>query len=83
MKVGMTIKQAIFYNILSSILSFNRMVIGILLGTISSPQDMLLLTPSPRTGRAGDTWWGWCCRWWGMGMAMLVIALYDDGYVLC
>ena len=35
MKAGMTIKQAIFYNILSSVLSFIGMVLGILLGSIS------------------------------------------------
>jgi len=35
MKAGMTIKQAIFYNIISSVLSFMGMVIGLLLGTIS------------------------------------------------
>ena len=35
MKAGMTIKQAIFYNILSSVLSFIGMIIGILLGNIS------------------------------------------------
>ena len=35
MKAGMTIKQAIFYNIVSSVLSFIGKVLGILLGTIS------------------------------------------------
>jgi len=36
LKAGMTIKQAIFYNVLSSVLAFIGMVGGILLGTISS-----------------------------------------------
>merc|ERR1712192_40363 len=35
MKAGVTIKQAVFYNIISSVLSFIGMVIGLLLGTIS------------------------------------------------
>jgi len=35
MKAGMSIKQAIFYNVLSSILSFIGMIFGIILGTIS------------------------------------------------
>jgi len=34
LKAGMTIKQAVFYNVLSSVLAFIGMVIGLLLGTI-------------------------------------------------
>ena len=33
LKAGMTIKQAIFYNILSSVLAFIGMVVGLALGT--------------------------------------------------
>ena len=36
MKAGMTIKQAVFYNVLSSILAFMGMVVGLLLGTINN-----------------------------------------------
>eukprot|EP00092_Neocalanus_flemingeri_P107182 GFUD01137564.1.p1 GENE.GFUD01137564.1~~GFUD01137564.1.p1 ORF type:complete len:493 (-),score=130.07 GFUD01137564.1:518-1996(-) len=36
LKAGMTIKQAVFYNVLSSILAFIGMVAGILLGTINN-----------------------------------------------
>ena len=34
LKAGMTIKQAVFYNVLSSVLAFIGMVVGLLLGTI-------------------------------------------------
>ena len=34
LKAGMTIRQAIFYNVLSSILAFLGMVAGLALGTI-------------------------------------------------
>ena len=36
LKAGMTIKQAVFYNVLSSILAFIGMVVGLLLGTINN-----------------------------------------------
>ena len=36
LKAGMTIKQAVFYNVLSSILAFVGMVVGLLLGTINN-----------------------------------------------
>merc|ERR1712029_98063 len=35
LKAGMSVKQAIFYNLLSSLLSYIGMVIGLLLGQIS------------------------------------------------
>ena len=34
LKAGMTIKQAVFYNVLSSVLAFIGMIVGLLLGTI-------------------------------------------------
>ena len=34
MKAGMTIKQAVFYNVLSSILAFIGMLVGLLLGNV-------------------------------------------------
>merc|ERR550519_3258785 len=36
LKAGMSIKQAIFYNVISSSLSFIGMILGIMLGTITS-----------------------------------------------
>ena len=36
LKAGMTIKQAVFYNVLSSILAGIGMVVGLLLGTINN-----------------------------------------------
>jgi len=36
LKAGMSIKQAIFYNVISSILAFIGMILGILLGTITN-----------------------------------------------
>ena len=36
LKAGMTLKQAVFYNVLSSILAFIGMVVGLLLGTINN-----------------------------------------------
>ncbi|KAL3836880.1 hypothetical protein ACJMK2_022287 [Sinanodonta woodiana] len=36
LKSGMTVKQAIFYNVVSSILSFIGMVIGVMLGNVTS-----------------------------------------------
>jgi len=36
LKAGMTIKQAVFYNMLSSVLAFIGMIIGLLLGTINN-----------------------------------------------
>ena len=36
LKPGMSIKQAIFYNVISSILAFIGMILGILLGTITN-----------------------------------------------
>ena len=34
LKAGMTIRQAVFYNVLSSVLAFLGMIVGLLLGTI-------------------------------------------------
>ena len=34
LKAGMTLKQAVFYNVLSSVLAFIGMIVGLLLGTI-------------------------------------------------
>ena len=36
LKAGMTIKQAVFYNVLSSVLAFIGMVAGLLFGTINN-----------------------------------------------
>jgi zinc transporter 10 len=36
LKAGMILKQAVFYNVLSSILAFIGMVVGLLLGTINN-----------------------------------------------
>merc|ERR1711953_613781 len=36
LKAGMTIKQAVFYNVLSSVLACVGMIVGLLLGTIHS-----------------------------------------------
>ena len=36
LKAGMTLKQAVFYNVLSSILAFIGMVVGLILGTINN-----------------------------------------------
>lgn len=36
LKAGMTIKQAVFYNVLSSVLAFMGMVVGLLLGTVNN-----------------------------------------------
>ena len=36
LKAGMSIKQAIFFNVISSIIAFIGMVVGILFGTITS-----------------------------------------------
>ena len=47
LKAGMSIKQAIFYNVLSSVLAFIGMVIGLLLGTIHN------VTPWIFTATAG------------------------------